>query len=192
LTSRYLLFHKPYRVLSQFTAGKDGSFPRSTLANFISVKNVYPVGRLDFDSEGLLLLTNDGRLQHRLADPRFEHPRTYWVQVEGVPSLAALSALQAGVLIQGYKTKPCTARVITPQVPAREPPVRFRKTIPDSWLELKLTEGRNRQVRHMTAAVGLPTLRLIRVALGTLNLDGLMPGQWRDLTPNELVQLRRQ
>ncbi|MDQ2842297.1 MAG: pseudouridine synthase [Acidobacteriota bacterium] len=180
---RYLLFNKPFNVLSQFT----GETSKRTLANFIPVPGVYPVGRLDYDSEGLLLLTDDGKLQHRLSDPRFAHPRTYWVQVEGLVDPTAIERLKAGLRIQDYTTKPCVARPIAaPPLPPRDPPIRFRKAIPTSWLELTLTEGRNRQVRRMTAAVGLPTLRLVRVAIGTLRLDGLAPGQWRELSRNEL------
>jgi 23S rRNA pseudouridine2457 synthase len=184
---RYLLFHKPYQVLCQFTG--EG---RRTLREYIPVPDVYPVGRLDYDSEGLLLLTNDGALQHRLAEPRFEHPRTYWAQVEGMIGPEQLERLTRGLKIQDYETKPCQARAIgEPALAPRDPPIRFRQSIPTSWLELTLTEGRNRQVRRMTAAVGLPTLRLVRVAIGTLKLDGLAPGQWRDVRANELERLRR-
>ncbi len=180
---RYLLFWKPYGVLSQFTP-EPGSQHR-TLAEFINVPNVYPVGRLDWDSEGLLLLTNDGELQHRFTDPRYEHPRTYWAQVEGEVNEAALASLRSGVKVQDYTTRPTKARVLTSDdiaaLPGREVPIRYRAAIPTSWIELELTEGRNRQVRRMTAAVGLPTLRLIRVKSGDLNLEGLEPGKWRDL-----------
>ncbi len=182
---RYLLFWKPYGVLSQFTP-EPGSQHR-TLAEFINVPNVYPVGRLDWDSEGLLLLTNDGELQHRFTDPRYEHPRTYWAQVEGEVNEAALASLRSGVKVQDYTTRPTKAHVLTPDdiaaLPDREVPIRYRATIPTSWIELELTEGRNRQVRRMTAAVGLPTLRLIRVKSGDLNLEGLEPGKWRELKP---------
>lgn len=180
---RYLLFWKPYGVLSQFTP-EPGTKHR-TLADFINVPNVYPVGRLDWDSEGLLLLTNDGELQHRFTDPRYEHPRTYWAQVEGEASEAAISTLRAGVKVQDYTTRPTKARVLTLDVvaaiPDREVPIRYRAAIPTSWIELELTEGKNRQVRRMTAAVGLPTLRLIRIKSGDLNLDGLKPGKWREI-----------
>lgn len=182
---RYLLFHKPFNVLSQFTGQG-----RLTLADFIPVPGVYPVGRLDFDSEGLMLLTDDGPMQHRLSDPRFAHPRTYWVQVEGSITDSALRQLSTGVAVAGYRTRPAQAWAMqVPDVAPRDPPIRVRKSIPTAWLELTLTEGRNRQVRRMTAAVGLPTLRLIRVAIGALRLDGLLPGQWRDLRPDELIQL---
>lgn len=187
MPDRYLLFHKPYDVLSQFT---DETSPtqRQTLKDFIAVANVYPVGRLDRDSEGLMLLTNNGHLQHRLTDPRFNHPRTYWVQVERIPDDAALAQLQQGVKIQDYCTRPATVQQLldAPDLPPRHPPIRFRQTVPTAWLEITLTEGRNRQVRRMTAAVGFPTLRLVRVAIGHLRLDGLKPGEWRDLTPAEL------
>ena len=153
---RCLLFHKPFHVLSQFTP-EPGSAAR-TLKEFIPVEGVYAVGRLDRDSEGLLLLTDDGRLQHRLTDPRYGHPRTYWAQVEGTPDDAALQALAKGVLIGDYRTLPAAARLLEPEpvVPPRDPPIRFRKSIPTNWIELTLREGRNRQVRRMTAAVGLP------------------------------------
>ncbi|XGW00151.1 MAG: pseudouridine synthase [Leptolyngbya sp. BL-A-14] len=188
---RYLLFHKPYDVLSQFTDdGTNGV--RQTLKDYVPVAGVYPVGRLDRDSEGLLLLTNHGSLQHRLSDPKFHHPRTYWVQVERVPDEAALQQLRQGVMIQGTKTRPATVMLLPeePALPPRDPPIRFRKTVPTAWLELTLTEGRNRQVRRMTAAVNFPTLRLVRVAIGHLQLTGLAPGQWRDLTPDELHPLQ--
>jgi 23S rRNA pseudouridine2457 synthase len=197
---RYILFYKPYNVLSQFT-DKDGSTieegdriegrDRGTLKDYIPVPSIYPVGRLDRDSEGLLLLTNNGHLQHRLSDRRFRHPRTYWVQVEGIPDEAALRQLRSGVVIQDYRTRPTRVQLLAtePSLPPRQPPIRFRKTVPTSWLEMTLTEGRNRQVRRMTAVVGFPTLRLVRVAIAHLRLDHLKPGQWRDLTPTELEPL---
>jgi 23S rRNA pseudouridine2457 synthase len=169
--------------MSQFSpvAGK------RTLADFIPVPQVYPVGRLDYDSEGLLLLTDDGALQHRLTDPRWEHPRTYWVQVEGTVTGDALEELRRGLRVQGFTTQPCRAqRIAEPPLPQRDPPIRYRANIPTSWIALTLTEGRNRQVRRMTAAVGFPTLRLIRVASGPLTLAGLSPAQWRDLTREEI------
>lgn len=193
------MFYKPYNVLSQFTdkesskieGSSDASSKRGTLKDYIPVSSVYPVGRLDRDSEGLLLLTNNGRLQHQLSDPRFRHPRTYWVQVERIPDESALNQLRRGVVIQNYRTQPALVQQLAtpPSLPPREPPVRFRKRVPTTWLELTLTEGRNRQVRRMTAAVGFPTLRLVRSAIAHLRLDGLEPGQWRDLTPVELELL---
>lgn len=185
---QYLLFYKPYDVLSQFS---DRLGDRATLKDFIEVPQVYPVGRLDRDSEGLLLLTNHGQLQHRLSHPDYGHPRTYWAQVEGTPTAEALQELSQGVVIQGKRTRPAlvTSLPQEPEIPPRHPPIRYRKTIPTHWLELVLHEGRNRQVRRMTAAVGHPTLRLIRVAIGTLTIQGLAPGCWRSLTPAERQQL---
>ncbi len=173
-----IAFNKPYGVLCQFT--DRSTPPRPTLAGFGLPAGVYPAGRLDFDSEGLLLLTDDGALAHRLTDPRHKRPKTYWVQVEGDPDDARLQPLRDGVVLRDGPTRPAAARRIEP--PAlwpRDPPVRFRKTVPDAWLEITLREGRNRQVRRMTAAVGLPTLRLVRVAIGDVALDGLAPGAWR-------------
>jgi 23S rRNA pseudouridine2457 synthase len=175
-------------VLCQFT-GEPG---QRTLAEFIRVPGVYAAGRLDADSEGLLLLTDDGALQHKITEPRFGHPRTYWVQVEGAIGEGALHQLASGLSIGDYKTLPCRARPIEePALPARVPPVRFRKNIPTSWIELTLQEGRNRQVRRMTAAVGFPTLRLVRCGIGTLTLNELAPGQWRDLTAAEVGELKK-
>jgi len=184
-----LLFNKPFRVLSQFT----GDPGQRTLKDFIDVPGVYPAGRLDFDSEGLLALTDDGTLQARISDPRFKLAKVYWAQVEGVPDSAALRALADGVTIEGRRTRPAELRLI--EEPAdlwpREPPVRYRKSVPDSWLEIALREGRNRQVRRMTAAVGHPTLRLIRAAVGPWRLDGLAPGAWRKApVPPELAGRR--
>jgi 23S rRNA pseudouridine2457 synthase len=171
-------FFKPFGVVSQFTP--EGG--HQTLAAFDLPKGIYSVGRLDHDSEGLLLLTGDNRLKHRLTDPAFEHPKTYWVQVEGAPEENQLALLRSGVVVQGQKTRPAEVSLIeTPVLPPRNPPVRFRKTVPDAWLEITLTEGRNRQIRRMTAAVGLPTLRLIRVRQAGLFLFemDLLPGQWK-------------
>ena len=184
---RYIAFHKPYGVVSQFSGD------RETLGRFIPVKNVYPVGRLDHDSEGLLLLTDDGALQHRLGNPKFEHPRTYWVQVERIPGESELRRVREGVTIQGYRTRPAQVHLLKeePALPPRNPPIRFRKTVPTAWIEIVLCEGRNRQVRRMTAAVGHPTLRLVRVAIGDLQLGGIAPGEWRDLTPAEVASLQR-
>ncbi|WP_300615595.1 pseudouridine synthase [Dokdonella sp.] len=175
-----ILFNKPYGVLCQFT--DHSTPPRRTLAEFVGQKDVYPAGRLDFDSEGLLLLTDDGALAHRLTDPRHKQPKTYLVQVEGVLTRGALDSLRRGVLLNDGPTLPAQAEVLdaAPEwLWPRDPPVRFRKTVPDSWLRLTIREGRNRQVRRMTAAVGLPTLRLIRERIGDHALDGLAPGQWR-------------
>lgn len=176
-----ILFNKPFNVLSQFTdKGTEGS-PRQTLSNFIDVPGVYAAGRLDRDSEGLLVLTDDGRLQAKIANPRNKMAKTYWVQVEGLPDDAALKALRDGVMLKDGLTKPAQARRIdTPEALwPRDPPVRFRKSVPDCWIELTLREGKNRQVRRMTAAVGHPTLRLIRYAVGPWSIDGLSPGAWR-------------
>ena len=179
--ARLLLFNKPYGVLSQFTdAGSDTA--RATLSEFVQVPGVYPAGRLDRDSEGLLLLTDDGRLQARIADPRFKLPKTYWVQVEGEPDEASLAALRKGVLLKDGMTRPAEVEQIDPpELWPRDPPVRFRKSVPDCWLQLTIREGRNRQVRRMTAAVGLPTLRLVRWRVGEWTLDGIAQGVWREV-----------
>jgi 23S rRNA pseudouridine2457 synthase len=184
MSYRYLIFNKPYGVLTQFT---DADGNRPTLKNYINVPSVYAVGRLDQDSEGLLLLTNNGIVQHKLTDPKFHHPKTYWAQVEGIPTSEAISQLEQGVNIQTYKTRPAQVKVLQNQdIPPRHPPIRFRAHIPTTWLEITLTEGKNRQVRKMTAAVGFPTLRLMRVQIGNLKLNQLAIGQWRDLTEQEV------
>ena len=173
--SRLILFNKPFGVLCQFSG------ERATLADFVRVPGVYPAGRLDRDSEGLLLLTDDGRLQARIADPRFKLPKTYLVQVEGEAGEDALAALRRGVTLNDGPTLPAAAeRIDPPPLWPRDPPVRFRKTVPDCWLRLTIREGRNRQVRRMTAAVGLPTLRLVRWAVGEWTVEGLAPGEWRE------------
>ncbi|MGC4252346.1 MAG: pseudouridine synthase [Sphingobium sp.] len=178
--ARLILFNKPYDVLSQFTdRGTDTARP--TLSAFIDVPAVYPAGRLDRDSEGLLLLTDDGRLQARIADPRFKMPKTYLAQVEGAPDEDALDRLRKGVRLKDGPTQPAMAEAIEP--PAlwpRDPPVRFRKSVPDHWIRLTIREGRNRQVRRMTAAVGLPTLRLVRWSIGAWSIEGMAPGEWRE------------
>ena len=178
---RLILFNKPYCVLSQFTDARSPT-PRPTLSAYIAIPGVYPAGRLDADSEGLMLLTDDGRLQARIADPRFKLAKTYWVQVEGDPDDAALAPLRAGVGLNDGVTLPAeVARIDAPPLWPRDPPVRFRKSIPDCWLELTIREGRNRQVRRMTAAIGLPTLRLVRWRIGEWTLDSLAPGEWREI-----------
>lgn len=177
-----ILFNKPFQVLCQFTdePATAGQNPRSTLADWIDIPSIYPAGRLDYDSEGLLLLTSDGALQHRIASPALKMAKTYWVQVEGNVSASAIEALSAGVTLKDGLTRPAKARTMEePKLWPRVPPVRQRDTVPTSWLELTITEGRNRQVRRMTAAVGFPTLRLIRYRIGDWSLDGLEPGKHR-------------
>lgn len=175
--ARLILFNKPYGVICQFT-------PQAgyrSLKDFVPIPDFYPAGRLDADSEGLVLLTDDGALQHKISDPRFKQPKKYWVQVEGIPDQSGLEQLCKGIILKGYRTQSAKVRLI--QEPShlwsRDPPIRFRKNIPTSWLELILTEGKNRQVRHMTAAIGFPTLRLIRTSIGEYTLTGLLPGKWR-------------
>ena len=191
---QYILPNKPYGVVCQFSKSQGNE---ATLADYVPVPGVYPVGRLDADSEGLVLLTDDGQLQHVFTDPKFGHSKTYWAQVEGVPTPEALDTLRNGVLLPGYRTKyrtrPAKARVLdpAPEVWERNPPIRFRAKIPVTWIEVELQEGRNRQVRKMTAKVGFPTLRLVRVAIGELRVDGLQPGEWRELTASELARTLR-
>jgi len=186
---KYLLFYKPYGVLCQFTQDTP---TRSILKDYIPIPGVYPAGRLDWDSEGLLLLTNHGQLQHRLCDPKFGHQRTYWVQVERIPDEYAIQQLESGIVIKNYRTRPAKVKLLPnpPSLPERNPPIRFRKTVPTGWLEITLTEGKNRQVRRMTAAVGFPTLRLVRNRIGNLQLDNLQPGEWRYLNEAEIQLFR--
>jgi 23S rRNA pseudouridine2457 synthase len=187
--NRYLLFNKPYDVLTQFSP-EPGSTAK-TLKDFVRVPGVYPAGRLDRDSEGLLLLTNDGWLQHQLTDPRFAHAKTYWAQVEGIPQQEALETLASGVTLRDFRTRPARVRLLAaqPPLPPRVPPIRYRAEIPTAWIELIISEGKNRQVRRMTAAVGYPTLRLVRVAMGPLPLGDLAPGEYRELDPGEVRRL---
>ena len=179
--SRLILFNKPFNVLCQFTDSGNAGSARQTLSHYIDVPGVYPAGRLDLDSEGLLLLTDDGRLQARIADPKFKTAKTYLVQVEGEPDSASLEALRRGVRLKDGLTLPAEVeRIDDPGLWPRDPPVRFRKSVPDCWLKLTIREGRNRQVRRMTAAVGHPTLRLVRWRIGDWTLDGIAPGEWRE------------
>lgn len=186
---RTLALYKPYGVLPCFTDPEG----RPTLSAYLDVPAVYPAGRLDLDSEGLLLLTSNGRLAHRITDPRHHLPKVYLVQVERVPDVAALAQLESGVVIAGTRTRPAQARLLPapPSLPERSTPIRFRKNVPTAWLELTLREGMNRQVRRMTAAVGHPTLRLVRVAIGPIMLGELQPGHWRELTAQEMVDITR-
>ncbi len=180
--ARLILFNKPHGVLSQFTDVGTAGSPRATLSDHIDLPGVYPAGRLDRDSEGLLLLTDDGKLQHRIANPRQKMEKTYLVQVERVPDDAALGALRQGVVLGDGPTRPARVRRIgPPDLWPRDPPVRYRKSVPDCWLEITITEGRNRQVRRMTAHVGHPTLRLVRWRIGGWTVDGIAPGAWREL-----------
>jgi 23S rRNA pseudouridine2457 synthase len=177
-----ILFNKPFRVLCQFTdekGGTDGTL-RATLADWLKIPAVYPAGRLDYDSEGLLLLTDNGQLQHQIASPRLKMPKTYWVQVEGEISETALKKLREGVELKDGKTRPAEVTTMAPpEIWPRNPPVRYRASIPTSWVKITITEGKNRQVRRMTAAVGFPTLRLVRYGIGDWTLDGLSPGEYR-------------
>ena len=179
-----IAFNKPYGVLSQFTPDGSANIP---LSEFGFPPNVYPLGRLDADSEGLLLLSDEPGLNERLLHPRNQHLRTYSVQIEGIPTHEALQKLSNGVLVQGRKTMPCRAWLLdpAPEMPPRNPPIRFRKNVPDSWIGIELIEGKNRQVRRMTAAIGHPTLRLIRVQIGAFRLDGIAPGKWKILSATE-------
>lgn len=184
-----ILFHKPYNVLPCFTDPEG----RPTLAKYIDLPTVYAAGRLDRDSEGLMILTSDGTLAHRITDPKYKLPKVYWAQVERIPDEAALARLREGIVLSGRRTTPAEARLLTlePILPERPVPIRFRRTVPTAWLEIVLHEGMNRQVRRMTAAVGHPTLRLVRVAIGPIWLDTLPAGRWRALTAKEEAELRR-
>jgi 23S rRNA pseudouridine2457 synthase len=186
---RIIRFYKPYGVLTKFTDTED----RPTLADYIDIADIYPAGRLDMDSEGLLILTDFGLLNQRLTDPAYRHPRTYLVQVERIPDEASLEKLRRGVVIENKKTLPAQVELLpdAPDLPPRDPPVRFRKTVPTAFLKMTLHEGRNRQVRKMTAAVGHPTLRLIRISSGPIQLEGLQPGEWQDLSAGEQEALLR-
>lgn len=181
-----ILFNKPFGVLSQFTDKSTESSPRPTLSHFIDLPGVYPAGRLDRDSEGLMLLTDDGRLQARISHPRYKAPKTYWVQIEGIIGPDALAALETGISLKDGPTRPAKARRIDPPQTLwpRDPPIRVRKSVPDCWISLTLREGRNRQVRRMTAHVGHPTLRLIRASIGDWHLGTLAPGTWTHVPPN--------
>lgn len=187
---RYFTLYKPYGVLNQFS----DSSGRKTLADFCKLpRDVYPVGRLDFDTEGLVLLTNDGRLKNILLDPKNKHPRTYLVQVENVPNNEALEKLCSGVLLKDYRTLPAEAELLEspPHIPPRDVPIRFRKNIPTAWLKITLHEGKNRQIRRMTAAVGYPTLRLVRISIGPLTLEKMQPGEMHEMSESESVILKK-
>ena len=180
--ARLILFNKPYDVLSQFT-DRGSETARRTLSDFIDFPGVYPAGRLDRDSEGLLLLCDDGKLQARIADPRFKTPKTYLVQVEGEPDEASLERLRDGIRLKDGMTRPAQVeRIADPGLWPRDPPIRVRKSVPDSWLRITIREGRNRQVRRMTAAAGYPTLRLVRWSVGDWGVEGMAPGEWREVT----------
>jgi 23S rRNA pseudouridine2457 synthase len=186
---RYIALFKPYDVVCQFS----DDIGRLTLKDYVPIPGIYPVGRLDRDSEGLLLLTDDGRLAHRLTDPRFEHPKTYLVQVERTPDHVALEELRRGVVLKDGRTRPAQVELLAqpPALPDRSVPIRFRKNVPTAWLRLTIREGRNRQVRRMTAAVGHPTLRLVRTAIGPITVGELALGHWRELNAHELAALVR-
>lgn len=184
MSTKIILFNKPYGVLTQFT----GDCLAETLTPYISIPNFYPAGRLDKDSEGLLILTDDGRLQHQLTNPRFKCEKTYLVQVEGIPNETALLQITKGILLKDGMSKPAKVKIVPePNIWPRNPPIRFRREIPTTWLEIKIIEGRNRQIRRMTAAIGHPTLRLIRIAIGHWQLKALQPGEWRFENQTKIV-----
>lgn len=185
--SRTLVFNKPYGVLPCFTDPKG----RPTLADYVAIPGVYAAGRLDLDSEGLLVLTSDGTLAHRITDPRHQLPKVYLAQVERMPNDEALGRLRQGILLKGTRTRPAEVHVLSavPELPDRPVPIRFRKSVPTAWLKITLREGLNRQVRRMTAAVGHPTVRLVRIAIGTMVLGDLQPGHWRELTRSEIARI---
>jgi 23S rRNA pseudouridine2457 synthase len=187
MTHRTIIFCKPYRVLSSFTDPEG----RSTVGDYVDVPDVYTAGRLDYDSEGLLLLTSNGTLAHRITHPRYKLKKVYLAQVENIPDETALQQLRRGVLVKGTRTRPAQAKLLPeePKLFSRATPIRIRKNIPTAWLKITLREGRKRQIRRMTAAVGHPTLRLVRITIGPLTLGHLLPGQWRDLTDDELKTL---
>ena len=187
MKKKYIAFHKPFGYLSQFTSDTG----QKTLSEFNLPAGVYAVGRLDKDSEGLLLLSNDGPFKNRLLSPKSNHRKVYLAQVEGIPTNEQLQLLEIGVVIKGYKTKPCSIQLLSdpPPFPPRNPPIRERKTVPTSWLKIELTEGKNRQVRRMTAKIGFPTLRLVRISIAGLSLLGLSPGEWRYVRKNEIIKM---
>ena len=187
--SRTLAFNKPYGVLSCFTDPQG----RPTLAGYIPIPDVYAAGRLDFDSEGLLLLTSDGKLAHRIMDPRQKLPKVYWVQIERIPDADAQHKLQEGVFLSGQRTRPAQVSLLPnpPELPSRPVPIRYRKSVPTAWISVTVREGQNRQIRRMTAAVGHPAIRLIRVGIGPITLGNLQPGEWRELSGAEVDSVRR-
>jgi 23S rRNA pseudouridine2457 synthase len=189
MTGRTLIFCKPYKVLSCFTDPEG----RPTVGDYVKVSGVYAAGRLDYDSEGLLLLTSDGKLAHRITHPKYKLKKVYLVQVENIPDETALDQLRRGVLVKGKRTRPAEVELLShePELFPRSQPIRYRRTVPTAWLKITLREGRKRQARRMTAAVGHPTLRLIRIAIGSITLGDLTPGQWRDLSGDELKSLSR-
>lgn len=183
---KYILFYKPFNVICQFSPEGD----KVTLKEFIDIPDIYPVGRLDYDSEGLLILTNDNKLKHFLTDPKFDSEKTYYVQVEKIPEESDLDKIRKGLKMKDYTAKPCKVKKIEePNLPPRNPPIRVRQNIPDCWIEIKISEGKNRQIRKMTASIGFPTLRLVRVKIKKISIDNLQVGTYRELTLNEVKSL---